>query len=133
MSAKDPVADRPRSPFMLGTAYRWQLSSSLSFLHRITGVGLVIGSIGLAAWVVTAAIGPDAYAGYTDFAGSPFGQFLLICWSWALFYHLCNGIRHLVWDFGRAFKRSQVDFGGWLVVSASFVLTLILWLVVYFA
>ncbi|MDN5873982.1 MAG: succinate dehydrogenase, cytochrome b556 subunit [Sinobacteraceae bacterium] len=132
MSAQDPAAKRPLSPFMLGQYYRFQLSSVLSFAHRLTGIGLAIGSIGLAAWVLCAAIGADAYQGYTAFAGSPFGQFLLICWSWALFYHACNGVRHLVWDSVMAFERRQVDVGGWLVLIASLVLTLILWLVVYF-
>ncbi|HEU0196125.1 MAG TPA: succinate dehydrogenase, cytochrome b556 subunit [Nevskiaceae bacterium] len=132
MSAKDPAVNRPLSPFMLGQYYRFQLSSSLSFLHRLTGIGLAIGSIGLAAWVLCAAMGPGHYAAYTGFATSPFGQFLLICWSWALFFHLCNGIRHLVWDGVMAFERSQIDLGGWLVVIGSLVLTLILWLVVYF-
>ncbi|TAM11263.1 MAG: succinate dehydrogenase, cytochrome b556 subunit [Nevskiaceae bacterium] len=133
MSAKDPAANRPLSPFMLGQYYRFQLSSALSFLHRITGVGLAIGSLGLAAWVLCAAMGPEQYAAYTGFAASPFGQFLLICWSWALFYHACNGVRHLVWDGGKAFERSQVDLGGWIVVLSSLALTAVLWLVVCFA
>lgn len=131
MSAKPSVSSRPLSPFMLGQYYRFQISSVLSFVHRITGIGLAIGSVLLAAWVLSAVSGPAAYAAYTGFARSIIGQILLLCWSWALLYHLCNGIRHLVWDTGRAFEKPQVDLGGWIVIIASLALTAAVWLVAY--
>jgi succinate dehydrogenase / fumarate reductase, cytochrome b subunit len=134
MSAKPttkPVVSRPLSPFMLGQYYRFQISSFLSITHRVTGVGLALGSILLAVWVMAAAIGPNEFSEFNDFARSPFGLFLLLGWSWALLYHLCNGIRHLVWDVGYAFEKKDVDLGGWIVVVASVVLTAAVWAVAY--
>jgi succinate dehydrogenase / fumarate reductase, cytochrome b subunit len=134
MSAKPsakPVVSRPLSPFMLGQYYRFQISSFLSITHRVTGVGLAIGTLFIAIWVMSAAAGPQAYGAFSGFARSPFGLFLLLGWSWALLYHLCNGIRHLVWDVGYAFEKKHVDLGGWIVVVASVVLTALVWIVAY--
>ena len=61
----------------------------------------------LAWWLVAAASGPAAYDGFRDFAGSVVGRLLLLGWSFALFYHLCNGIRHLFWDIGRYFELTE--------------------------
>jgi succinate dehydrogenase / fumarate reductase cytochrome b subunit len=134
MSAKPtakPVVSRPLSPFMLGQYYRFQISSVLSFAHRITGLGLSMGTVLLAVWVMSAAMGPYEFENFNRFARSPFGLFLLLGWSWALLYHLCNGIRHLVWDVGYAFEKKHVDLGGYIVVAASLVLTATVWAVAY--
>ena len=131
MPANKSASARPLSPFMLGQYYRFQITSLLSIIHRITGVLLAVGSIALAAWVLCAAAGPQTYASYMWFARSILGQLLLLGWSWALLYHLCNGIRHLVWDAGYSFEIKNVYIGGWIVVIASLVLTAILWIVAY--
>jgi succinate dehydrogenase / fumarate reductase cytochrome b subunit len=129
-SAK-PAINRPLSPFMLGQYYRFQISSLLSITHRITGVGLAIGTIFIAVWVMSAAMGPVQYGQFAWFARTPIGLLLLLGWSWALFFHLCNGVRHLVWDVGYAFEKKDVDLGGWIVVCASVVLTAAVWAVAY--
>ena len=129
-SAK-PAVSRPLSPFMLGQYYRFQISSLLSITHRITGVGLAIGTIFIAVWVMSAAAGPAPYGQFAWFAHTPIGLLLLLGWSWALFFHFCNGIRHLVWDVGYAFDKKSVDAGGWIVVVASVVLTAIVWAIAY--
>jgi len=106
MSAKSPAkpaVSRPLSPFMLGQYYRFQISSFLSITHRITGVGLAIGTLFIAIWVMSAVAGPEAFGRFAWFAHSPLGLLLLLGWSWSLLFHLCNGIRHLVWDAGYAF------------------------------
>ncbi len=134
MSAKPtakPVVSRPLSPFMLGQYYRFQISSFLSITHRVTGVGLAVGTILLAVWVMSAALGPLEYGQFAWFAHTPIGLFLLLGWSWALLYHLCNGIRHLVWDAGYAFEKKAVDLGGWIVVGASVLLTAAVWAAAY--
>ena len=129
MSVKPSARTRPLSPFMLGPYYRLQLTSVLSFAHRVTGVGLSLGAVLLAAWLLSALGGPASYARGLRWLHAPIGQLLLLAWSWSLSYHLCNGIRHLVWDSGRGFALRQVYFGGWLVVAASILLTAGLWAV----
>jgi succinate dehydrogenase / fumarate reductase, cytochrome b subunit len=116
---------RPLSPHL--QVYRWQLTSVLSILHRFAGIGLSLGTILLVWWLVAAAEGPDSYARVQAFLGSWIGRILLFGWTVALFYHLCNGLRHLWWDTGRGFELRQVYASGWAVVAATVVLTVIAW------
>lgn len=85
------------------------------------------GGVLLVWWLVATASGLDAYEGIEDFLGSWLGLLLLFGWSMSLFYHLCNGIRHLVWDAGHALDLKSVYIGGWIVVGTAGVLTLIAW------
>lgn len=117
---------RPLSPHL--QVYRWQLTSVLSILHRASGVALSAGTILLVWWLVAAAEGPDSYGWAQAFLGSWIGRILLFGWSLALFYHLCNGLRHLWWDTGRGLELRQVYAGGWTVVGATVVLTAIAWI-----
>jgi succinate dehydrogenase / fumarate reductase cytochrome b subunit len=120
-------AERPLSPHL--QVYRWQLTSVLSILHRATGVGLSLGTVLLVCWLVAAAQGPEAYAGMQGFLRTWLGLLLLFGWSVALFYHLCNGIRHLWWDTGHGLELKSVYAGGWTVLAATAVLTAIAWLI----
>jgi succinate dehydrogenase / fumarate reductase, cytochrome b subunit len=121
-------ADRPISPHL--QIYRWQLTSVLSILHRAAGVWMSIGAIVLVWWLVAAASSPEAFDAVSDFLNSWLGQLLLFGWSVALFYHLCNGIRHLVWDTGHGLDLKFTYLGGWFVLGGTAALTLIAWGVV---
>jgi succinate dehydrogenase / fumarate reductase, cytochrome b subunit len=114
---------RPLSPFMIGPYYRPQLTSMLSILHRITGVGLSLGALLLVGWVAALAGGPWSYAGFARHLGAWYGQLLLAAWCWTLLYHLCNGIRHLFWDLGYGYSIPVAYRSGYAVVVASVVLT----------
>jgi succinate dehydrogenase cytochrome b subunit len=118
-------AERPLSPHL--QIYRWQLTSVLSILHRAAGIVLCAGSVLLVVWLVAAAMGPETYRGVQDFLGSGLGVVLLLGWTAALFYHLCNGIRHLIWDTGHALDLGSTYRGGWVVVAATAVLTAAAW------
>jgi succinate dehydrogenase / fumarate reductase cytochrome b subunit len=117
---------RPLSPHL--QVYRWQLTSVMSILHRASGIALSAGAILLVWWLVAAAEGADAYAGVQAFLGSWIGLLMLFGWSLALFYHLCNGLRHLLWDSGHGLDLPGVYLGGWIVVGATAALTLIAWI-----
>jgi succinate dehydrogenase / fumarate reductase cytochrome b subunit len=99
----------------------------LSILHRITGVALSFGFIVLVAWLYDAAAGPDAYAFFIGVMGSALGKLALIVWSFAFFFHLCNGARHLVWDSGHGFEKEQANLSSWLVLIGTVVLTAVFW------
>jgi succinate dehydrogenase / fumarate reductase cytochrome b subunit len=118
--------NRPLSPHL--QIYKPQLTSVLSILHRITGVALAIGTLLLVWWLIAAAAGPGAYDSAQSFIGSILGRLLLLGWTFALFYHLANGIRHLLWDAGWGFELSTAYTTGWLVVIVSIVLTVVSWL-----
>ena len=120
------TTDRPLSPHL--QVYRPQLTSVLSILHRMTGGALAVGTLVLVYWLVAAASGPEAYAVAQDWIGSWIGYLVLFGWSWALFYHLCNGIRHLAWDIGWGFELPTVAATGWTVVAASGAMTVFAWI-----
>lgn len=116
---------RPLSPHL--QIYKPQLTSVLSITHRATGVALSAGAVFLVIWLAAAAAGPERYAMVNAFLGSWLGMLLLIGWTWALFYHLCNGIRHLAWDVGWGFELPQLYASGWAVVVGSVAMTVIAW------
>ena len=117
--------NRPLSPHL--QVYRPQLTSVLSIMHRGTGIALGMGTLLLVWWLVAAASGGDAYTDVQAFWGSWIGRLLLLGWSFALFYHLCNGLRHLFWDAGKGFELNVAYRNGWLVVGAAIMLTVVAW------
>jgi succinate dehydrogenase / fumarate reductase cytochrome b subunit len=123
-----PIA-RPVSPHL--GIYRWQLTMTLSIVHRATGIGLAVGSLLVVALLLALAYSPEIYAQVQAFCASPFGLFLLFGWSWSLCFHLCNGIRHLAWDTGWGFEIPKAYFTGWSVVILSLVMTVLIWVCVY--
>ena len=117
--------DRPLSPHL--SVYRWPITMTLSILHRGTGVAMSVGLVVLAAWLVAAASGANEYAQITALLSTWVGKLFLIGWSFAFFYHLANGIRHLVWDTGRGFEKHQVNASAWFVVAFSIATTGVFW------
>ncbi|CAO3448614.1 succinate dehydrogenase, cytochrome b556 subunit [Azospirillum largimobile] len=118
---------RPLSPHL--QVYKLPLTAVMSITHRITGVGLAVGTLLLVWWLVAAAAGPAAFARAQGFIGSFFGLLLMFGWSAALYYHLCNGIRHLVWDAGKAIELTDADRNNKVVLGATAVLTVLTWIV----
>lgn len=118
-------ADRPLSPHL--GVYRPQLTSVLSITHRITGVVLSASLLLLVYWLWAVASGPEAYASAQALLGSFLGRLVLFAGTLALFFHLCNGIRHLFWDSGRGFEMTTVYASGRAVIIASVVLSVVAW------
>ncbi len=116
---------RPLSPHL--GIYRWQVQMVTSILHRATGIALAAGTL-LVLWGLMAlASGSGPWADFTAFVGGPFGLVLLLGWSWALMYHLCNGIRHLLQDAGLGYEIPQFVRSSWMAVLGSVVLTILIW------
>jgi succinate dehydrogenase / fumarate reductase, cytochrome b subunit len=121
-----PQPDRPLSPHL--QIYRPQLTSVLSILHRMTGVGLATGSV-LIAWLLFATIsGENAFNLFQEFRSSVIGRLMIFCWLWAFTYHMLNGVRHLFWDAGFGFELSTVYKSGWAVAAGSAVFSSLIWL-----
>ena len=114
---------RPLSPHVW--IYRWQISNTLSILHRASGVALAVVFLLLCVWLVCAANGAVCYATMTSILRGPVGVVVLLGFSAAFFFHLLNGIRHLCWDAGVGFERRQSRFSGWCVVLATLLLSLL--------
>lgn len=126
-NSEGKLVRRPISPFMIGTAYRPQMSSMSSIMHRITGVGLGAGTLLFTAWLLCAAAGEGPFSVIQAIMGSWFGLLILFAFTLALFYHFCNGIRHLAWDAGKGFELPDMHRNGALVIAAAIILTLAFW------
>ena len=123
------TGNRPLSPHL--QVYRLPLAGILSFAHRTTGVGLALGALALAYWINAAAYGPDTFYQAQALMGHWFSRLLLFGWTLSLFFHLCNGIRHLFWDAGIGLEIEQVNMSGWLVLIGTILLTLLSWMAGY--
>ena len=117
---------RPLSPHL--QVYRWQITMTMSILHRVTGVGLGVGTLLFAYWLIAAAAGPEAFATAQDLIGSWLGRLILLGFTFSLLYHFLNGIRHLFWDIGMGFDLRTLTVSGWSVVVLSAALTVLIWI-----
>jgi succinate dehydrogenase / fumarate reductase cytochrome b subunit len=124
-----PARPRPLSPHL--GIYRWQIGNTLSILHRITGAALALGLVALCYWLVSLADGEASYRTAARAFASPLGLLLLTGWTFAFFYHLLNGVRHLLWDVGLGFERPQRHATGWLAVLGALGLTLCVWILLW--
>lgn len=113
--------NRPLSPHL--QVYRFQITMLLSITHRIMGVGLVGGALLFTYWISSATYGPEAFDTAQGFLGSWFGRLVLFGMAFAAYYHLCNGIRHMVWDAGWGFDMPTLRKTGWTVIVVSVFLT----------
>lgn len=116
---------RPLSPHL--QIYRPQWTSVLSILHRISGVLLSVGTVLMVVWLVALAQGEQAYQAMIGFMSATPVLLALVAWSLALFYHLLNGIRHLLWDTGTMLELKPARASGWIVVVLAVVLTAVVW------
>lgn len=123
----NPKYERPLSPFMM---YRWQYTNTLSILHRVTGCALSVGTLLFVYWLVAAASGAEAYANAQAVFAHPLTRVLLVGFSFAFFYHLLNGVRHLVWDTGHGFEKAKARASGWVAFLGAVALTVVFWVVI---
>ena len=122
---------RPLSPHL--QVYKPQITTLTSILHRITGVALAAGTVLLVWWLVAAATSDRAYAAATWFIGSWIGLLMLFGWTLAMWFHFCNGIRHLFWDFGYGFDLPTAHATGRATLIGAVALTVLTWLLVFVA
>ena len=118
---------RPMSPHV--QIYRLPLLAITSITHRITGVGLALGLLMLTCWLGAAAKGPEAYQTFHHLILSLPGRLVMVGFTAALFFHLCNGIRHLIWDTGRGLELSCAQASNRVVIGAAIILTALSWFI----
>ena len=121
---------RPMSPYMIGPYYRPQLTSMMSITHRATGVFLsLVGAPLLLWWISAVSNGPQAYDALLAYMGGWMGKLVLFACLFSLSFHTLNGVRHLVWDTGKALDLRSAYVTGWAVLAGTVVSTVILMLV----
>ena len=119
--------NRPLSPHL--TIYRPQINSIMSILHRITGVSMLVALAMLVWWFAAASYSSEYFAFVDGLLSSWIGGLIFILSTFALWYHLCNGIRHMIWDLGYGFDLEKLQTQSYIVVGAAIVLTFITFLV----
>jgi len=118
---------RPMSPHL--QIYDLPLTAKLSILHRGTGAVLFFGLI-IMVWVLSAAAsGAENWQSMHSFLSNWFIQLVLFGFTFSLYYHLCNGIKHLLWDIGKGFDDHQNINKSITIVAAAAALTLLTWTV----
>ncbi len=119
------MRQRPLSPHL--QVYRPQITSILSICHRISGFALFFSLFIFILWLATLGSSDSCYAWGTDLLKAGLGQAVIWLSAFAFFYHLGNGIRHLVWDYGHGFEMTTVRKSGWFVILFSLGATVCTW------
>lgn len=119
------MATRPLSPHL--SIYRFSITMAMSIVHRITGVGLYLGTALVALWLAAAAIGEAPFAVAQAIADHWFGRFILFGYTWALFHHMLGGIRHFIWDTGAGYGPMRYVLA-WATLIGSLAITAAIWL-----
>jgi succinate dehydrogenase / fumarate reductase cytochrome b subunit len=118
---------RPLSPHL--QIYDLPMTAKLSVVHRGTGAALTAGLILLVIALAAAAAGESSWNTMQGFLSSWFGYLVLFGFTATLYYHFCNGIRHLIWDMGKGLEKSQQKEWGTIVMAATGVLTCLTWVI----
>jgi succinate dehydrogenase / fumarate reductase cytochrome b subunit len=127
--AAGKVRERPMSPHL--SVWRWHITMASSIAHRVTGVGLYLGALIAAGWAIALAEGPDAYAWYKGLLGSPLGLVVMAGLTVCFFYHLANGVRHLVWDAGHGLDLKSANASAAFVFAFAVVASVAAWAVAF--
>ena len=113
---------RPLSPHL--TIYRPQMTSMTSIFVRITGNAVLVAALMITWWFAAAAAGPDAFATANGFVTSWFGDLVLFLSTWAIWYHLLGGLRHLIWDMGYGLEVDKSETMGMIMIIVSVLMTI---------
>ena len=117
--------NQPLSPHL--SIYKWQVTNTLSILHRFSGALLFLAAIDFSIWLASIAMGENSYTLISSLFSSPLALAIWVAVSFSFFYHSLNGLRHLAWDFGKGFETHQVNYSGFIVVFLTLALTSSFW------
>jgi succinate dehydrogenase / fumarate reductase cytochrome b subunit len=120
---------RPLSPHL--EIYRFTITMAMSIAHRITGVGLYIGTLLLAWFLLALSNNAPSFAAFSGFIHSFIGRLFLFGFTWALFHHMLGGVRHFLWEVGHGLDAPMREQLAWATLIGGFVLTLIVWIIAY--
>jgi len=126
MAGSKEVDSRPLSPHLMN--WKWHVTMASSIFHRVSGVALYLGAIVITAMIISAAMGPDAYAGVEALVFSTLGKVLMFGFTAAVVYHLLSGLRHMVWDGPRTgFSPSVASAWSWFNILAAAAISAGIW------
>ena len=121
------IDNRPLSPHL--TIHKKVLTAVFSIFHRITGIGLSIGSVLMAIWISLIALGPNYFFIFEFVASTAIFKIILFLWTIGVFYHLFNGIRYLFWTYGLGMELKTVYTSGYVILGLTFIATIFVWVI----
>ena len=121
------IDNRPLSPHL--SIHKKVLTSVFSILHRITGIGLSLGSVLIAIWISLLSLGPNYFFIFQTISSTFLFKLILILWTIGIFYHLFNGIRYLYWTYGIGMDLKTVYISGYIVGILTILASLLVWLI----
>lgn len=121
------IDNRPLSPHL--SIHKKVLTALFSIFHRITGIGLSLGSILISIWFLLINLGPNYFLYFEIISRSIFFKLILLIWTIGIFYHLFNGCRKLYWSFGIGMELATVYMSGYVVLFLTFLSTLLVWII----
>ena len=127
MNLKNNRDERPLSPHL--TIHSKVLTSLFSISHRITGIGLSLGTVFISFWIGLVAFGENYFFIFDYISSTILFKIILFVWTLAVSYHLFNGVRYLFWSFGLGMEINTVYFSGYLVLFISLLFTLTIWII----
>ncbi len=122
------IDNRPLSPHL--SIHKKVLTALFSIFHRITGIGLSMGSILISIWFLLISLGPNYFVYFEIISKNIIFKFILLIWTIGIFYHLYNGCRKLYWSFGIGMDLTTVYRSGYIVLFLTLVSTIIVWILV---
>ena len=132
-TTKAPLRERPKSPHLMTGGFgspllwRWHITMLTSILHRASGMGLYVGGLIAAWWAISLAQGPERYAQFKALMGSLPGKVVMFGLTLAFFYHLANGVRHLVWDTGSGLGVKTANASSVMIFAFTAAATFAIW------
>ena len=117
--------NRPLSPHL--SIHKKVLTAVFSIFHRITGIGLSIGSIFLAIWISLLSLGPNYFFIFEIISSTKIFKIILFLWTLGIFYHLFNGTRYLYWSYGLGMELKTVYTSGYIVLFLALLSSFLVW------
>jgi len=111
------------------TIHKKVLTAVFSIFHRITGIGLSIGSVLMAIWISLIALGQNYFFIFEFVASTIIFKIILFLWTMGVFYHLFNGIRYLFWTYGLGMELKTVYTSGYIILFLTFITTIFVWVI----
>ena len=119
--------NRPLSPHL--SIHKKVLTAVYSITHRITGIGLSLGSILISIWFLLIYLGPEYYSYFELISKNILFKFVLVIWTVGIFYHMFNGCRKLYWSFGIGMELTTVYISSYIVLILTLVSSIIVWII----
>lgn len=129
MTQPTATRQRPLSPHL--SIYKPTVTMTTSIIHRITGCALYVGTLLIAAWLISAAISEDCFNFVNGLFGTWIGRLVLFGYTWALMQHFAGGIRHFIWDMGAGLEKHTASKIAWATVAFSVIATVLIWVAAY--